>query len=439
MRIEQDEVQSRIMQVLDVMLEEWDDELDEPVEPESKLVEDVGFASIDFVQLAVAIEAEFKMKMGFQTLLMQDGAYVEDLSIAEVSAFVFDKVNSVGSPDTQPAPQQKVAPVAPNVDRLESVESKVTREKMDEFRSIIRPCSPRENDGGEKNRPAVFVLSPPRSGSTLLRIMLAGCPQLFVPPELHLLSYADMSERLAALDNTHNRHLLEGTIRALMQLKGWDAETARAFCSDSEAQKQSCKSFYDLLQKEAGEALLVDKTPTYAVNKQILDRAEEDFQDAKYIHLVRHPCGTMRSYEESKLTRMMPLMNESDFSGRELAEMTWLTCHQNTFDFTKDIPENRYLQVQYEKIVQQPEVEMRRICEFLDVPYHPDMINPYQDNEQRMADGVDAASKMSGDLKFHLHQGIDPAAAFRWQEFYSENILGDITKEVARKCGYDIK
>lgn len=39
------------------------------------------------------------------------------------------------------------------------------------------------------NRPAVFILAPPRSGSTLLRVMLGGHPDLFAPPELELLSY----------------------------------------------------------------------------------------------------------------------------------------------------------------------------------------------------------------------------------------------------------
>ncbi len=40
-----------------------------------------------------------------------------------------------------------------------------------------------------KNPSAVFILSPMRSGSTLLRIMLAGNPRLFSPPELQLLQF----------------------------------------------------------------------------------------------------------------------------------------------------------------------------------------------------------------------------------------------------------
>ncbi len=76
------------------------------------------------------------------------------------------------------------------------------------------------------------------------------------------------------------------------------------------------------------------------------------------------------------------------------------------------------------------------MCEFLGVPFHEDMVNPYADNDKRMTDGVDTASRMSGDLKFHLHQGIDPGAASRWQQFYSPEILGGITRDVAARFGY---
>ena len=52
--------------------------------------------------------------------------------------------------------------------------------------------------GGPKNPPAIFILSPMRSGSTLLRIMLAGNPRLFSPPELQLLQFETLAERKAA-------------------------------------------------------------------------------------------------------------------------------------------------------------------------------------------------------------------------------------------------
>src|SRR3954466_6093857 len=58
---------------------------------------------------------------------------------------------------------------------------------------VLEPLAPVQT--GPKNPPAVFVLSPPRSGSTLFRVMLAGHPGLFAPPELELLSFNTLAER----------------------------------------------------------------------------------------------------------------------------------------------------------------------------------------------------------------------------------------------------
>jgi len=64
------------------------------------------------------------------------------------------------------------------------------------------------------------------------------------------------------------------------------------------------------------------------------------------------------------------------------------------------------------------------------------MINPYKDKAQKMTGGVDNLSRTSGDLKFHLHQGINPKAATRWQQFYSEDILSGMTRELAKRFDY---
>jgi hypothetical protein len=46
----------------------------------------------------------------------------------------------------------------------------------------------------------------------LLRVLLAGNPLLFAPPELYLLNYVTMAQRQEALSNKLNEHLLTGTI-----------------------------------------------------------------------------------------------------------------------------------------------------------------------------------------------------------------------------------
>jgi len=80
--------------------------------------------------------------------------------------------------------------------RIEKV-GRIDASHIAQFRKIIQPLPARPHGLApqKKNPTAIFVLSPPRSGSTLFRVMLAGHPQLFAPPELDLLSFNTLRER----------------------------------------------------------------------------------------------------------------------------------------------------------------------------------------------------------------------------------------------------
>jgi hypothetical protein len=83
-----------------------------------------------------------------------------------------------------------------------------------------------KNDSTVRNPPAVFILSPPRSGTTLLAAMLAGHPRLFAASELHQLGFNTLAERRTAFSRKYSLWL-EGTIRLLMEIYyGTDAATA---------------------------------------------------------------------------------------------------------------------------------------------------------------------------------------------------------------------
>ena len=104
--------------------------------------------------------------------------------------------------------------------------------------------------------------------------MLQGHPALFSPPELHLLGFETMGQRLRGLGSSY---MGEGYQRALMELQGLDASSARAVVEEMVQRDAPVREAYALLQKQAGERLLVDKTPTYAAQMETLERAEETF------------------------------------------------------------------------------------------------------------------------------------------------------------------
>ncbi|HEV2855402.1 MAG TPA: amino acid adenylation domain-containing protein [Thermoanaerobaculia bacterium] len=287
---------------------------------------------------------------------------------------------------------------------------------------------------GRPNPPAAFVLSPPRSGSTLLRVMLAGNPRLFAPPELDLLSFNTLADRKAAFSGKF-AFWLEGLLRAVMEVRGCDADQAREIVEEHERRGTSTREFYGLFQQWIGDRLLIDKTPSYALDPAVLERAEEDFRDARYIHLVRHPLGMMLSFEEARVDQTF-FRHPHDFTLRQLAELVWLVCHQNILSLVSRLPAERVHRVHFEDLVRDPEPELRALCGFLEVEFHPDMLEPYKNKERRMTDGIHPLAKMLGDVKFHTHSRVDPAVADRWRNAFKGHRLGEETLALAGSFGY---
>ena len=274
-----------------------------------------------------------------------------------------------------------------------------------------------------------------RSGSTLLRIMLAGNPRLFSPPELQLLQFDTLKDRRDACPG-YESYLLEGTVRALMELHGFDLPTALKLMDEHEAGGMTVAGFYREMQTAMAPRLLVDKTPDYAMDLNILRRAEACFDGPLYIHLARHPLGMIRSYEQGRFLLESPYRGRHDFSARQMAELTWLISHQNIIDFLREIPTARQRLVRFEDVVASPDLEMETLGKFLGVGYDPGMANPYADGNTRMTDGVHAMSVQVGDANFHRHGALKPQAADQWKNEYTEDFLSASTWEVAAKFGY---
>jgi amino acid adenylation domain-containing protein len=313
-------------------------------------------------------------------------------------------------------------PVAPRVDEA----------MVAELRKIV-PARRLPLAMARRNPRAVFVLGPPRSGTTLLRVMLAGHPDLFAPPELELLPYATLAERREAFRG-RDRFRLEGLTRAVMEARGGEAGPVEALLEELADAGTPTPELYGLLQEWIGGRTLVDKTPTYAWYPEALAAAEAWFEEPLYVHLVRHPYGVISSFEDAHLDEIF-FRWKHPFSPRQLAELLWLVSHQNVLRFFAGIPEERRLRVDFENLVRNPEGELRRLCSFLGVAYHPAMADPYGAPAGRMTDGVHAVSRMLGDVKFHQHRRIDPSVADRWRDRYDRDFLGAVTWRLAAELG----
>ncbi len=286
----------------------------------------------------------------------------------------------------------------------------------------------------QKNRPLALVLSAPRSGSTIFRVMLAGHPQLFCPPELYLMHFETMREwdqNVGFGDSlAWNRQGLEW---AYSELKGIGPEESQAHVSRLVEQNTPVYRVYAELQELAGDRLLVDKSPTYALDPEALVRADRFFDRPKYIHLIRHPYTVMQSILQARLDTLLGpnLFKESDVDPYVVAETIWAASNRTLLQFLADAAPEQRTSVRYEELVSDSARVMTELCAFLGIPFDESVLNPYDNTQKRMAGGI-------GDPNIFKHKSINPQRGEAWRSISLPRYLDESTRRVAAQLSYEL-
>jgi hypothetical protein len=193
----------------------------------------------------------------------------------------------------------------------------------------------------------VFLLSLPRSGSTLLQRLLAVSPEVATAPEPWFLLPLAYSTRVSG---THNDYRQQTCANALEILSG--SLSGAAGTSWPEMVARFAGEIYDELSPP-GTRFFVDKTPRYAL---IAPELASWFPDARFIVLWRNPLAAAASFT------------------RTISEGTWRFWRNhvdlydglaNLVDLVGSEARDRVVTVRYEDLVTDPSRELTRIGEHL--------------------------------------------------------------------------
>jgi hypothetical protein len=212
----------------------------------------------------------------------------------------------------------------------------------------------------DMQRSLIFVIGPPRSGSTLLMRMLSSHSAIYSRAEPHLLTPLAHLGFYDTVDQAPFDHLQaqQSTREFVAELPGGEADYLDA-----------CRAYTDVLYgrmlaaRGKGKPLFLDKTPANAL---ILPFLAKLYPGARYVVLTRHPAAIWSSYANSffdgdyvAARKFNPILN------RYVPAMA-------RFIRERPVP---FVRVGYEALVQDPEAEMRRVFEFLEVPFEASAIN----------------------------------------------------------------
>jgi len=315
-------------------------------------------------------------------------------------------------------------------------EERVGESVLERVQSVIGQSarSGRVRVSAQLSKPVVFILAPPRSGTSLFRILLGGHPDLFSPPELNLLGHTTLCERRDAYSGRLG-FLSEGTVRAIMEARGVDATAAGQLMSRCEEENLTTIDFYARLQDWIGDKVLVDKSTLYCLDPNALSAAHEAFPNAIYLNLVRHPCAVIQSFLKGRTDQLLPY--QLPFSSRMIAETLWVLGYQNIQKFLSTVPESRQYRVRFEDLICDPRTEIEKVCSVLGIAFDPEMLNPYNDPGKRMTDGIHQLSTGLTDPRFQHHKKIEIKVADQWRTEMQSDSLGDPARLLARSFGYE--
>jgi len=204
----------------------------------------------------------------------------------------------------------------------------------------------------------IFLISPPRSGSTLLQRMIGSHSEVLTHPEPHLvtplayLGYYDTVDK-APYDHINSAEAIRLFVSSLPRGEEDYLDALRAYAD----------VMYGRMLEPSGKRFFLDKTPAYALVLPFLTRL---YPRAKYVVLTRHPLAIFSSYANSFF--------DGDWKRAHAFHPLLERYVPAIARLLRDRPVP-FLHVQYETLVAEPETTLERIFAYLGVPHEPEAVN----------------------------------------------------------------
>ena len=209
---------------------------------------------------------------------------------------------------------------------------------------------------GLQGQNLIFLISQPRAGSTLLQRILGSHPDIHTVSEPWLMLHPLYALRNDGHQAEYNAH------KALNASEGFLQQLPSAEHEYIEGVRRMYSYLYGRAQVSSGKRYFMDKTPRYYF---IIPELYRTFPEAHFVILLRNPLAALCS-------RLRTRIKEN-----------WFALYNGRHDLVRaprlliegiEVLGERGMLVHYERLVSNPESEVKGICRRLGIEFVPDMV-----------------------------------------------------------------
>jgi hypothetical protein len=272
----------------------------------------------------------------------------------------------------------------------------------------------------------IFVVGCPRSGTTMLQLMLHAHKRIAIPPETRFLLTAYWRRReFGDLGEPENRRRLARWIVDRRETRfadlGLDAEEAvRRITEGPGTLGSALGTVFRMYAERFGKPRWGDKRPAYLHNLDVILRL---FPDAQIINVVRDGRACVASLKEMS-------WHKEDIYG---TVARWARSVDDARRASRRLRPDQWHELRYEDLVADPPAVLRQICTFLGEDYDPAMARP--------SEVADVAVPKFKTWHQRTHDPVTTQRVQSWQQRLSpaeialcEAALGSRL----RACGYEL-
>lgn len=303
------------------------------------------------------------------------------------------------------------------------------------------------NAGSGRSFPAPGVLPPmpvvvgaPRSGTTLLRLMLDAHPELAIPPETGFLATL---AQLAHRPGVSREEVAEILTRFPREAPTWPdfgigQEALREALQKSEpfTAGEGARAFYRLYAARFGKARWGDKTPMYCFH---IAEIRALLPEARFVHVIRDGRDVALSLRGLWFAPGAGMRDLARHWCRHVVEARRQGAALN----------GEYVEVRYEELVLDPGEVLAQLCGFLALPFRREMLGYHLRARSRLSEHADRVG-IGGEvlvtrgqrleLQRRTMQPPDRDRVWRWKAEMTQEERSDFEAEAGsllRELGYE--